>query len=178
MHHTPVKIIVCLFLFFGAQLESNQKKPAPYMGHAHQVMRRSAKRIAKELNLVCSGSGGGMPYNVREMMLKFTCYQEGSVELARELEVKATEIFLEEVNSHEKIRPFLDIYPFTPDRAKISIVFNKKGGGSYPKESIVFSLQVNNRIHYFIKGTDPRPFKAVYDEPYEEALKMVQSSQK
>ena len=171
------KYLIPLLLVFGAQRNAKQSKSQDYIGYALTVMRSSTKKIAKELNLVCDGSGGGMPYNVREMELSFVSYQKGSIEKARELVVKATGIFLKGVNSNEKIRPFLDVYPFTPDRAQISISFAKKNSGEYKDGSIVFAFQVKNRIYYCSNGSEPEPYQTLYEEPYEEALRIVQSSE-
>ena len=148
-----------ILMVFGIPFAASQEKDRDYAWYAHEVMRTSQKKIEKELKLVCKGSGTGMPYNVRELKLSFISYEEGTIEKARELEVKATEIFLNEINSYEAIRPFLDVYPFTPDRARITISFWNKKRGGYGRGAIAFVLQAKNCITYCAEDSEPDPLR-------------------
>ena len=85
--------LVLILMVFGIPFGASQEKDRDYAWYVHEVMRTSQKKIEKELKLVCKGSGAGMLYNVREVKLDFACNEK-----ARELEVKAAEIFLNEIN--------------------------------------------------------------------------------
>ena len=118
-----------------------------------------------------------MPNDVQEICLKFVAYQHATVEQARDLEVKITAKFVEIINAHEKIRPFLREYPFPPRRAEVTISFYDKNNCYYVDGGVDLTYQVNNRIYYRAKNPDNLYlFISLGDEPYEEALKIIQNS--
>jgi hypothetical protein len=132
----------------------------------------------KEHGLECGASGGRMPYDVEEISVSLAANHTATVEQARELVIKTTERFAQIINAHEKIRPFLREYPFPSNRVDVSISFRdpkrKKPSGLYME--VTYVLQARNRIYY--QTDDPQnPYvgKDIKDEPYEEALKIVQS---
>ena len=83
--------------------------------------------------------------------------------------------YLLEINSSEKVRPFLHNYPFTAENIQIVIYFRN------PDRSKVASGQINvasareGKISYYIDYPEKHTLKAICEETYEEALKMVSS---
>jgi hypothetical protein len=102
----------------------------------------------------------------------FLLNKKTSVEEARELEVKATERFVELVNAHEKVRPYLRDYPWDYNRARIMIAFRKENGQDYP-EGVRLILQAKEKIYYFGPEKFPNDIDHMKEESYIEAKKIV-----
>ena len=133
----------------------------------------------KDYGFECGASGGRMPYDVEEISVSLVAYQSATIEQARELEIKATERFAQIINAHEKIRPFLREYPFPSCRVDVSISFEppKKMFSPSPKSDVSYVLQARNRIYYQAENpNNPYVEIDIKDEPYEEALKIVQAN--
>jgi len=80
------------------------------------------------------------------------------------------------VNAHEKIRPFLRETPFPSYRTSVGISFYQRNHTPYIDGSVAYVSQVNGKIYYRAKNPDnPYVYKQIKNEPYEEALKIVQS---
>jgi hypothetical protein len=173
---STVKLITILFTIFGWSVET--KKPAEdYEVYVNQVLREFALEMKKEYGLTCIGDRSRMPYEVSEIEVLFIAKRNATIEEARELEIKTTERFVEVINAHEKIRPFLEEYPFGANRAKVSISF-KKENGRYADEGVSVVRQCRGNVCYRVKVPDSPLFESMGEEPYEEALKIVRSPQK
>ncbi len=157
-------------------MQAGAEKPTEdYEVYVNQVLREFALEMKKEYGLICIGDSSRMPYEVSEIEVLFIAQRSATVEEARELEVKTTERFIEVINAHEKIRPFLEEYPFGSNRAKVSISFAKEDG-NYPDEGVSVVRQTKGNVCYRVKAPDSPLFESLGEEPYEEALKIVQSS--
>jgi len=167
--------IVFLFLFLGSKVNVQKNDSENYEIYANQLVTSFAREMKKEFGLICIGEGGCMPHDVQKMSVEFISYQRATIEQARELEVRVTERFIEAINAHEKIRPFLREYPVQPFRAKVAICFEKKNNHSYEDGSVAYVFQVRNTIVY--NKREPRPVGLVtlFEEPYDDALRIVQS---
>ncbi|MES2345293.1 MAG: hypothetical protein V4494_05085 [Chlamydiota bacterium] len=149
-----------------------------YGKYVEEVISGFAKEMQKH-GYRCILDGGGMPYDVRELDIGFMVYQKGSIELGREKIVFLTKNFLEAINSHERIRPYLREYPFPESRVHVTLSFCKPDNFAYADGSITDTHCTGSRIIY--KVSDPNYKKAaikILEEPYSEALahvnKMVQ----
>ena len=118
-----------------------------------------------------------MPYEVSEIEVLFIAQRSATVEEARELEIKTTERFIEVINAHEKIRPFLEEYPFGSNRAKVFISFRKEDN-HYTDEGVSIVHQAKGKVCYCANVPDSPLYKSLGEEPYEEALRKVQEGQK
>ena len=116
-----------------------------------------------------------MPYDIQEIGVDFLYCQQVSVEEARELEITATERFVEIINSHEGIRPYLRNYPWDHNRARIMIAFRNKYGEDYP-EGVRLILQAHEKMYYFGPEKFPNDIDHMKEEPYAEAKKIVNST--
>ena len=170
---------VILMVFVGSKVNGKEDESPAYTQYVAEITRSFAKQIEKEFDVECIGSGGRMPYDVEEISVKLAVYRNATVEEARELEIKATERLIQVINAHEKIKPFLREFPFPSSRAHVTISFRN------PKKTFILSsqddvdlvFQAKNRIYYQAKDpNNPYLGKDIKDEPYEEALKIVQSN--
>jgi hypothetical protein len=167
-------LVECLLmikgLLFGYDVPESEPPAFIYEYYAAEIMNSFAEEVCTEFDLVCTGTGGGMANgDVEEMKVMFTAFRKATIEEARQLEVAVTEKFLQAINGHKKIRPYLHEYPFKPERAEISIAFKSQKGPH--TQGVAYVFQVRNKIFYrkYEKGNLER----LAAEPYEEALQKV-----
>ncbi len=168
-------VLLTLFFIFMINPINSKEGAKPRIYYADEVTRNFANQVEKKFELYCIGSGGSMPYDIREISIKFIAYRRATIEEARELEVKVTESFINAINSHENIRPYLREYPFNNKRVEVSISFCKYDYVGYKDGSVSHVFQTRNKIFY--NGEDPLTEQLYHleEEPYEEALKIVQN---
>jgi hypothetical protein len=169
--------IVSILMIVNFSLDAKDDDSPIYTQYVAEVTSSFVKKMHKEYGLECGASGGEMPYDVEEISVSLVAYRSATVEEARELEIKTTERFVQIINAHEKIRPFLREYPFPSSRASVAISFEKPRKKTFAiDDNVLFVFQARNRIFYRAKNPDnPYVPKLIKDEPYEEALKIVQS---
>jgi hypothetical protein len=169
-------LMMLIGLTLDAKKEDIDDESPVYTRYVAEITRAFSKQIKKEFGLECIGNGGSMPYDVEEISIKFAAYQRATVEQARELEVKITERFVQMINAHEKIRPFLRETPFPSYRASVELSFYQRNNAPYMDGSVAFVFPAKGRIYYRAEDPgNPYIYKGLKDEPYEEALKIVQS---
>jgi hypothetical protein len=171
---------VISIVFFAIMGNAKEYESPPYTRYAVEVIRSFSKQVKEEFGFESTGSGGSMPHDVQEISVDFVVYQNATVEQARELEVKLTEKFVKIINAHEKIRPFLREYPFPSSRACVSISFEKPRKASprsLKTQTVTYVFQANGRLYYQAENPlNQYVYKDIKDEPYEEALKIVEKS--
>jgi hypothetical protein len=173
-------LLVVSFLFFMEPMMAREKD---YSKKEREVLNRSLnevvdmleKEMKEQFGLRCIGQGGSMPYDIQEIGVRFLVHQQVTIEEARELEVRATERFVEIINAHEGIRPFLRDYPWDYRRASIVIAFRDERGNDYP-DGITLILQGKDKLFYFGPERYPNDIDHLKEEPYDEAKKIVNSS--
>lgn len=172
--------LACLLIFGepGMAEEKNysKKERAVINRSVNEVVDVLEKEMKEQFGLRCTGQGGSMPYDIQEISVRFVCRQQVTVEEARELEIRVTERFVEIINSHEAIRPFLRDYPWDHRRADIMIAFRDEYGEDYP-EGVRLILQGKDQVFYYGPKKHPKEVGVtIKDEPYEEAKKIVNST--
>ena len=105
-----------------------EAKGTPAPKYVREVTNTFIKIAKKEFGLRCGATGGAMPFDVESICVFLNTNQKGTIEEGRELFVKLKEKFVEVINNHEKLRPFLREYPFTPARAEILLSFCDEKG--------------------------------------------------
>ncbi len=166
---------IVLILPFGISLNAKEDDHPAYTRYAREIRQIFIKQVEKEFGFHCETVGGSMPYDVEEISVKFSVDSAATVEQARELEVVLTEKFVKIINAHEKIRPFLREYPFPSSRAIVLLRFYNPPKKQSEIELVDFVYQAKSSIYYRAKNIDnPYVYHSVYEEPYEEALKIVQ----
>ena len=171
-----------------------QKTPPPPQGkrkrierpderYVSEVINEFAKEAIKEFGLEVSSSGAGMPFDVESIIANFTMRKQSTIEEARELIVRLTERFVEITNKHEKLRPYLREYPFSPYRANIYLVFRDKGGLLYEEGSVNgVAIDINKQVAYSTvskkTSKDDRSSMVTLREPYEKAVEIVRAKER
>ncbi|MBM3198795.1 MAG: hypothetical protein FJZ58_06035 [Chlamydiae bacterium] len=142
----------------------------------NEIVDQLAEEMYKNFGLLCSAQGGSMPYDIESIGVEFTLHQCVSIEEARELEVKVTERFVEIVNAHEAVRPYLRDYPWDHKRAEVMLAFYAKDG-KYYYDGLSLVLQAHDDICYFAPDTySPTRMHKIKEEPYIEAKEIVDTS--
>ena len=172
-------LFLCL-LFFRETLMAERKdyteEEYSLMSHSvHEIVDSLEKEMKEQFGLVCIGSGGSMPYDIQSIRVDFVIHKQVSIEEARELEIRATERFVEIVNAHEVVRPYLRDYPWDHNRARIIISFHRENGNDY-SQGVRFILQAKDQLFYFGPKKSPNDIDHMKEEPYEEAKSIVNNS--
>ena len=124
--------------------------------YVDEIIARCAKEAQLSYGVRACGSGAGMPFDVERIMIDFEVPGKGTVERARKMIIALSQKLADLVNQHEKIRPYLREYPFSVERAEVSLFFREG-----PVEHVLVGK--NNTIVYLGETR--------FEEPYEEALK-------
>lgn len=154
---------------------SAKESECKYSTYVNQIIKSFAKSMQKELNLICVGSGGQMPRDVEIITVMFMFNRSVSVDEARNLEVLATNEFLEKINNHQEVRPFLREFPFKSDRVDVSISFIDDNTDDY-FDGVACANLVKGSIIYYRFDKEANDLIEIAIEPYEEALKKFNKS--
>jgi hypothetical protein len=161
-----------------------------------------AAETCKEYNLHYIGYGGAMNDGIKELDVSFITYNKMTIDEARKIEVLSTEKLLRMFNNNIKIRPYLKSYPFNVNNVQISISARTLKDTRPLDGSVAFIFTARNRVFYrqaeLVKrksipriSMDGKPLPSymtearetvdeelvpLYEEPYEEALKIVREN--
>ena len=181
MTKTIVKFLsfVCLLFSEGALMAGKKD----YTQEEYFLMSRCVQEIVtvfkkemeEQFGLSCTGRGGSMPYDIQEIGVDFIIHRQVSIEEARELEIKATERFVELINAHDVIRPYLRDYPWDHNRARVMIAFRAENGKNYP-DGVRLILQAKEQVFYFGPKKSPNDIDHMKEESYAEAKSIVYST--
>jgi len=172
-----VRVCAYIFLFFlaGCHFFSGFKPNTrcKYVQYSTQVERAFTKKAKEDFGLRCVSTGGIAYGDIEQIHVGFVLFEAVSLEKARELEVKATELFAQIINGHEKIRPYLREYPFPSTHADVAIAFEDKTGRHFQESEVDFIFPAKGKILYQKWSNEENTFISVKMEPYAEALKLV-----
>ena len=170
-----MKHFLCiLVLFFATSCDFRNKDNESYKKQttANEVRRKAASEIKAQIGLYPSGTMGQMMYDIEKLGLSFKCFKPVTIEEGREYLVKSTQIFLDIINSDEKIRPYLANYPFTAKNIQIEIFIHKPDWSELDKGQLSIISCSENKLSYDVDSPPNFPrFLTVYEETFEEALK-------
>jgi hypothetical protein len=178
------------------------EKISPDVLFSNEIINIFSKEMNEKYGLKCIGTGGNLNKSIQKLTVKFVAYRNATLEEARELEINANERFLQLINSHKKIRPYLNEYPFTYNSAYVSISFHKPNENYYLDDSIAHVFIAKHKVFFDkaglikrksipIRSMDGRPLPSYmteqketvtetlipfYNEPYDEALKIVREN--
>lgn len=191
--------MLCLFLVWGGSVIS--KELSSKEREINFIIYNFAEEMCKKYQLYCVGEGGNLNDGIHNIDVIFKAYRRLSLDEARMLEVNVIERLLELINHNEKIRPYLSEYPFTVSRVMVSISVEMPNGDRPIDGSIAYIFTAKNKIFFDAAKletyTTQPPIDAsgkglgfkfvpqtiteavlvpLYEEPYEEALRIVKGS--
>lgn len=172
-------LLAVFVIFLSFMLNAGQ----PFDDYVEEIEISFAEQMAKEFNLHWKGNSGVMRGKVEEMGMQFSTNRKATIEEARALQLLVMDKFVQAINAHEKIQPYLAQRPFTYEWVTISISFNgPTGRNSDGTVSYVFNVsdtaRTSSRNHIIYRSNDP--FKdngnKLLSEHYEEAVKLNQKA--
>ena len=130
---TCVCVCVALFIVYGFGNKSTSQQQVPWLGRLVTLKIRAdvAAKLAKRYNMRVIGIGGGLAGGVNRLGLSFQIRGPLSKEQLRAIIVDCVEEYLLPINTNERLRPSLKIYPFTADQIEIEIFVVDQSGGTY-----------------------------------------------
>lgn len=138
------------------------------------VFNNYEKKVKRSDGLEVSGIGSMMPTgNLCGVFMSFRCFHPMSLPEARKLFVKLSEGLLAETNSTPQIRPYMEVYPFTAKNIELGLAFVDKKGDHLMDGNLAYILYIKDSIAYTTLADEKSPFKVIYKEPYEQAVKIV-----
>jgi hypothetical protein len=167
-------VIYLLFFFFitACTHQSAENK------EAYRLMNSFAAKQEKKNKLQVFGIGGSWYDNILILDLDFIGYRHVDIPQTRLLIVTCAEEFLNQINSDEQIRPYLNHYPFTVEDIHLGILFNEKKTGRFVRPpNIAFVTLVSGNIIYTSDYDPLGPLTDMHKESYEEALGIVNGEQ-
>jgi hypothetical protein len=189
-----IKIFVCcVFLFFLVVMKpwhlakewiawNRQQKTEKAMAaernlYLNEIRHTFAEAMLKDLQLVPRGESGRTQEKIEEIGMDFTAHRRATIEEARALQVLVMEKFVQAVNAHEKIQPFLAVRPFSYKNISISIEFDNSTTVwcVYNIPDNAFAEENRNRLFYYKRDDFSGEMTNLHTEPYEDALKLVSS---
>ena len=177
MLYAVVAATILLGLAFTVKWDkSDQNEEVPiYIKYADSITNPYIKDMCKQHNLSYFGGGGGFLYNVENINIKFISKKQVDIEQARNFLITCSEELLERINTSDKIRPYLDHYPFTKKGIQLDICyFDQKGTWNNPR-FIAQATASNGYVYYAVFDHKKRELKTIYKESYQDALKIAQS---
>ena len=179
-NYRKILIIFIAFLIPFTSCSSGRKtiKEPIYGKYVDEIVNSYLSYIKKQYGLECFGMGGGFRYNVNKISLYLqTNPQKIDIEKARVLLVNCIEDLLKRINQDEKIRPYLEHYPFTAKGISISIIFCDYFSKQLPKDLLAKIFSIEGNIYYYNYNQEKKESKWFYKESYSDALKKVKESE-
>ncbi|WP_154017656.1 hypothetical protein [Criblamydia sequanensis] len=171
-----IKIVTAFFFILTIpKLMSQLPLEKNYIYVVARIEKNFEDKILKKYHLRCIGSGGYLMYNVKSLELAFQHKGVLNKNDLRKLLIELTSQYLEDINSNEEIRPYLENYPFTPKNVDITIylIDLHKQEIFYPNICIAESSYGTIRFKTVDEANPIAPFYTTEKETYEEALEKL-----
>ena len=168
---SKIAISLTLFLITSCNF-SNTHRLTNDEKLANELIHKAAKEIEAQLGLYPFGDNAQMMYEIEKLGLAFQCYKPLTIEEGREYLIKSTEIFLDIINSDERIRPYLSNYPFRASNIRIEIYINNPDFSDLENGQLEIVESEDGKLVYKTRPLfKKKGFETVYNESFEEALK-------
>lgn len=163
-----IQLVFCSLIYSCGGCFSS--RPNEKVKIASEIRSKTLKKLEKEMGLIPCGSGGQMMYQIEMLGLAFQYRHSIDVEKGRRILMQAINEFLKEINSNERIRPYLDVYPFEPKNIEILIVLQSPDGSNIDNGKLELIFVSEGILQYQFNNSDSSKYK----ETYEEACKILE----
>ena len=186
-----MKVYLFLLLFvmlFSCKKNFTQKiyQPSPEWALADEIYdneigKKVFFQLRKEQKLQVCESGWDLrsKKKIQVMHCGFFYYDELNIDQARELLLSAGNLYLTTINENERVRNFLETYPFKPENIEIRIfLYNRDRSIPSPERLQVISM-IEGILEYENRSAETKFLNTIHKETYEEAMaKMSNESKK
>jgi hypothetical protein len=139
---------------------------------ADKITMQFAAKMKQKKNLLFCGSGGAMMGDIQEMHVSFNLYSPLEIPAARKLIIECAKEYLKDINDNKEVQPYLHDHPFTAKNIQISIYIYKSDGKYVLYPNLGDACLFMGTIYYF--GSDGQQLLTIKEEPYDEAVKIVE----
>ncbi len=143
-------LLIPCALFCSKLITDDDNNPANYERMAYKITHQTIEQIRREKQLLCMGTGGSMPHDVRKLSVSFMYRQKEELDVrsARELMVYIVDLYLENINADKELRPYLHVYPFTAENLEITVFIEKPNGKEVDPDNLYCISLWRNLVTY------------------------------
>jgi hypothetical protein len=167
--------IIGIFISIGCH-KSIEYQPSEKLKIADEIREKVAIKLNKETGLRPCGSGGRMMDKIKILALSFDYYKSIDIEKSRELLVIAVDEFVKAVNEDDRIRPYLNNYPFEPKNIAVRIFLHNPNGSDVTAGNLRVISSIERILEYDIRDPKTNRLTTIYEETYEEALSKMDTT--
>ena len=171
-------LLLCLMNFNKFTILNRHSKSVEtpiYVTYSNLITNQFIKDLKKKHNFHYAGGGGGFLYDVKNITLDFESHKILNVNEARKLFLECSEELLVRINSDDKIRPFLNHFPFSNKGTALSLSFYNNKGNYLENKHVALIFSCKNSIHYYFFDPEKQKLQPFHEESYQEALNIVRS---
>ena len=165
-----VSIIFILFVWYGARISRPLYSEKDKLNN--EVNKKTVLVLKQELDLRPFGSGARAMYQIQQLELSFQYFHPIDIAKGRELLIQATNKFVAEINANERVRPYLDHYPFKPKDVRILILLQKPDGKEVSPGELTLISARDGGLKYSVYDAK-RFLETIHKETYEEAVQKL-----
>jgi len=129
--------------------------------------------ISKKYPMYYYSASGEHMTNVKTMSINVGIEKLCKIEEARKLIIDYSKDYLSRINNNEKIRPYLNQYPFTSKDVDLIFGLLDKNESNPSPEFVSMISLIKGYIYYFKSNPPSLRLILIKKEPYEEALKII-----
>ncbi len=170
--------LLILVIFCGCNLSSSRSN---FLSDKELIANKILKEIAVKLNkkwgLVPFGTAGQMMNEIKMLGLSFYYEKPLNLDQAREMLIDAVNEFTSAINQNDKIRPYLNNYPFEPDNVLVEIYIIKPGYQQVDPGKLTAIFASQGVLEYKIRGQIIDTSVTYHKESYMEAVQELKSKQ-
>jgi len=156
---------------------SEPYKAQPYDKIVDNIMSRASKRLVKKHNLRLIGIHEGMIGCVKMMGFSFQVFRPISKNEARAMVVDSVQDFLTDINQDEKIRQYLEVYPFDANHVEIMIFIKTPDFGTYYYPNLCVVTASRGNIRYSTNDPENKNrYKTEETESFADAVKLLKGN--
>lgn len=142
------------------------------------LQKSFSDQALKNDNLELFLVGGKLLHEIEKINMGFTSSEKVGIEEARMLFVKNVEALLSMINSDVIARPYLNNYPFTIENINFSILFLTEKNQVHCPPLLACVMNVDQKIIYKMGNVEAKKVDIVFEESYEEALRIYHENLK
>ncbi len=163
--------LICIAPYYT--FSSNPYKKMPYDQIVDDLITRSSKRLEKKHNMRLVGITEGMMGSVKLIGFSFQIFRQMKKNEARTMVVDCVQDLLADINQEEKIRPYLEVFPFDTNHVEIFLFIDPIDEvDCHPNLSVVTAS--HRKIYYNTNDSEKKyKFKCEEEETFEDAVKIL-----